>query len=260
MSEALVDVNDTMYLYLSLYDAKREIVRRWADRALREKVQEYWGSDFEVLSKNGPSCFLGRNVISPNYELRYFLGLCEEIDSNALFIEHRTDKFVASNPDKYHLARMYFYGGRGKNNGEKFTAQNVIDIGSCEGREIGRIQTLWDENFVDFHHRILSSFVPGVQRNIIDVAAISKLKNKKLSQNYDIYLSIFAYFGILFENYLPHKSESGFLDVVHKAFDRVQQTFGVKPMVVPLSPMADQDDLYWWSYPESLKGMIVNKK
>lgn len=243
-------------IYTPLHEAKKEILRRREDPVLKKKVQEFWGQDFPLLVNYGPCVCLGRNIISPNYELRYFLGLCEEIDLRPLFIEHRTDKFVASNPDKYHLAKMYFYAGRGKNNGEKFSARKVVDLSNSEGKNINSLVTFWGEDFVSFHHRILASLFPRALDNVVDVASISKIKNRKLGQNYETYLSIFVYFGVLFENYLPHKSESEFLEVVCDAFDQATKRFGVKPLIVPLSPMEDQDDIYWWSYPESVKRVL----
>ena len=40
------------------------------------------------------------------------------------------------------------------------------------------------------------------------------------------------------------------------AFTRVQERFGLKPLIVPIEPVEGPVDIYWYSYPESIQPLL----
>lgn len=241
-------------IYTPLSVAKKEIRRRWNDKELRKKVDDFLGVKIEDFFKEGPVACLGRNIASPTLEFNYFLELAKEISLRPLVIEHVKDKFVAKNSDKYHLAKLYFYDGDGKKRGSRVDAINAIDFNKFQGKKINSIHTSWGENFVDFHHRILKCQFPSHCKETVDISDILDLSRKGLSKCYDKYLAIFIYGGVLFENFLLSKDLEDFTHkIVVPSFTKLEKKFGVRPLIVPLSPIDDQDDLYWWCYPSSTR-------
>ena len=241
-------------IYTPLSVAKKEIWKRWNNKELRKKVEDFLGGDVPEFLKDEPRACLGRNIASPNFETKYFIDLANEIDLFPIFIEHTNDKFVAKNPDKYYLVRLYFHNGNGKNKGDKISALNAIDFNKYQGKEIKKIETLWGEKLVNFHHKILKDIFPNISYDIFDISKILNLKNKKMTKQYDKYLALFLCGGVLFENFLLNKGLENFaFEVVMPAVLKLEKKFGIKPLIVPLSPMDEQSNLYWWCYPETIK-------
>ena len=67
--EVMVDMDAIKHIYTPLEEAKEEIWRRWNDKALRKKVEEFLGGDIPDLFKKKPCAVLARSVVSPNFEL-----------------------------------------------------------------------------------------------------------------------------------------------------------------------------------------------
>jgi hypothetical protein len=241
-------------IYTPLSVAKEEIWRRWNDKALRKKVEDFLGGNLPEFLKEEPRAYLARNITSPNFELKYFIDLTREIGLESAFIEHANDKFVAKNSDKYHLARMHFHNGNGRKNGDKISALNIIDFNKCQGEKICKMKTIWGENFINFHHRILKNNYPDSFKSIIDISKIAFLKNKKMTDCYDKYLALFIYSGVLFENFLLKKGPGDLTTtIVIPAVLKLEKVFGIKPLIVPLSPIDEQANLYWWCYSEKIR-------
>lgn len=247
-------------IYTPLSVAKEEIWKRWGNKELRKNVSEFLGIKAERFFKESPVACLGRNIVSPTMEFSYFLELAKEIDLEPLVIEHVKDKFVTENPDKYYLAKLYFYNKNGRKNDRNIDADfiNAIDFNKYQGEKICNINTMWGENLVDFQHRISHDLFPNYWRKSIDISEILDLNHKGLSQCYDKYLALFIFGGVLFENFLLSKNIKDFTHrVVVPAFAKLEKLFGIKPLIVPLSPIEDQDDLYWWCYPTLIKDDIM---
>jgi uncharacterized protein len=241
-------------IYTPLSVAKKEAVKRWKDKELKKKVENFLKKKLPSFLNDGPKACLGRNIASPNFELKYFLNLAKEINLEPVFIEHTGDKFVSNNSDKYHLAKMYFYDGDGRNGGSRVTSMNIIDFNECQGKPFNKIKATWGEDIVDFHHRILELAFPGSTKRVHDISCMLDKGEYKLSDFYHRYLAVFLCGGILFENYPSSKKDAEFtLDVVIPCCKMLEKEFGIKPLIVPLEPIEDEISLYWWSYPKSLE-------
>lgn len=174
---------------------------------------------------------------------------------NPAFLEYLDGKFVARNFNKYHLCRMFFHNGRGKNGGDKISTLKVVNFNTMEGKKMKHIETVGGENFVDFHHKILKKNVPKI--DVGKICDISRWFNKhrKVSKHYYLhYLALFLCHGVLFDNFITKNGEGDFTEKkIIPSFKKLEKIFGIKPLVVPLTPIEDESELYWWCYPAKIE-------
>jgi hypothetical protein len=247
-------VEDQSELYTNLEEAKEEIWQRWNNETLKKQIENYLK---EVPSgfKVEPRAVLYRNIATPNIEFYHFLKLSEEANLNPVVFEYLNDKLVYKSSDKYFLCKIYFYKGKGKNGGKKIIPKRIIDFNSAEGKKFSEIKTVWQEGFIDFHHRILHSCGKGIES--IDVSQWSEIKDKAAEQCYQHILSLFVCHGILFETFITNTSEEKFAKkVVLPAFESIVELFGVKPLIVPIVPLDEEVDICWWCYPDYIEKEI----
>lgn len=247
---------DIREIYTPLSVAKKEIWRRWNDKKLRKKVEDFLDGDLPKAFKgNEPGAVLSRDVISPNKELFYFLDLLKDVKMSPIFLEYLDGKFVARNFNKYHLCRMFFYNGRGKRGGDKLSTLKVVDFNKMEGKKMEQLKTVNGKNFVDFHHKILKKSVPQLKTGKISDFSDWFNKHRKKSKEYYVhYLALFLTHGILFDNFITKNGEGNFTQTkIIPSFKKLEKIFGVKPLVVPLTPIEDECELYWWCYPDATK-------
>ncbi len=241
-------------IYTSLEEAKDEIWRRWNDNDLRKKVDAYCG-EVPAVFKNEPRSVLDRNVMSPNNELFHFLKLAEQVALKPLGWEYRDDKFCSRNADKLGLAKMAFFHKRNKKGEALFSYEAIADCTVFDGQRFSRIKTMWGEDFVGFHHRLLTEHSPVI--DVADGSAWYKSNGKRASKYYSYFLALFICHGILFENFVTNGYEAEFVHkVVNPSLEKIIGIFGVKPLVVPLEPPEDAPDFYWRCYPAELEAEV----
>lgn len=246
-------------IYTPLSVAKEEIWRRWNDKALRKKVEDFLEGDVLYMLRNTPKATLVRYITTPNLELSYFLDLAKITGLDYSLLEYSRDKFVSKNPDKYSLCKMSFFDGIGKKGGVKSSRINVVNFNKTEGKLLDCLDTLWGEKLIDFHHRIIKqSMGEEVKEKIFDISDwFDEKRNKNRDFYYLHYLSLFVCHGVLFENFLLDKGEIEFtLKKVLPSFAKVEEIFGVKPLIVPLEPFKDETDCAWRSYSKNIKELI----
>ncbi|EKE19467.1 MAG: hypothetical protein ACD_9C00004G0003 [uncultured bacterium] len=244
-------------IYTPMSVAKEEIWRRWNDEELRKKVEDFLGGDIPHIFQENPKSFLVRHVTSPNKELIRFLDLndCNLIEP--FFLEFIDDKFTAKNSLKYALCKLVFHNGLGKKGGDKIESEKIVFIDRCEGKKFKEMKTVWDENFVDFHHGMLREILPNCDNSICDISEWLTKKGKKSEKFYLQYLALFVCHGILFENFLISGNEKKLTEeTVIPAVRELERIFGLKPLIVPLLPIEDESDPYWAYYPEKLKKSV----
>jgi hypothetical protein len=140
--------------------------------------------------------------------------------------------------------------------GVNFAYRTVIDCTPCQGRLLRNIQTIWGENFVDFHHRLLSKTPFEVNRVDLSTWYQSKGENAKAYYYYD--LTFYIYNGILFENFITNEKEEEFSrTTAFPTFKEVENYFGVKPLIVPIAPHETASDIYWRCYPSYLEEIVL---
>jgi hypothetical protein len=242
-------------IYTSLEEAKEEIWKRWKNQGLKEKIVEFLGDVLPVFNKE-PKAVLGRHITSPNNELLYFGDQSARINLKQVCIEVLHDKFCAMNRDKLYLAKMPFLRGKDKHGEIILQYRKIADIKKYNGRGICDVETIWGENFVVFHHRILSNIYSGIE--YFDGSSWYKSNGKNVEKIYLRYLSLFICHGVLFENFVTNAEEQRFAEeVVYPAFKEVEQLFGLKPLVVPLLPPHNASDKYWFCYSEEVEKEVL---
>jgi hypothetical protein len=249
-------------IYTPLSVAKEEIWRRWNDKALRKKVEDFLGGDIPESLKISPKATLVRHIISPNHEFFHFLDLAKSADLDLALLEYKNDKFVAENTDKYHLCKLFFHNGKGKKNGDKISTFKIINFNGAEGKKFSDLNTIWGENFVDFHHKTLDFFDKSLEleKKIFDISDWLNKHGGSSEKFYTNFLALFICNGILFENYLLNNEEANFTsNVVLHSIKKLQKLFGIKPLIVSVSPIKHDANLNWVCYPGFLKELIIKK-
>lgn len=248
-------------IYTPLAEAEKEIWRRWNDKDLRKKVEEYLNGNVPEFLKDKPKLYFARQVITPNFELLHFLKVAGHLDMDFVLPEYSGDKFSTKNGSKYHLGKLYFHNGKGKNGGDKLGTVKVIDFDSAEGKKLNKIKTLWQEDLMDFHHRILFSFVPEIKSKMFDISEWKKCTGAALEEFYPNFLALFLCNGILFENFLINKEEKFFTEnIVLPNIKKIEKKFGLKPLIVKLLPPKNEDSACWFHYPGFIEAIIKNQK
>jgi len=246
---------DESEIYTSLEDAKKEIWRRWNDKELRKKVEDFLGGDIPEPFKKEPRAVLARPVMTPDIEHKHFLGFAEKIELKPISWEYLQDKFYTINSDKLCLAKMSFFHGRDNNGNNKISVKKIIDFKKSEGKKISDLETLWGENFVEFHHRILKLIHSNME--LYDGTDWYKKRGRASADYYVYYLSIFLCHGVLFENFITDEYETKFAkEVVFPAIEQIKKLFNVIPLIVPLAPKEECSNGYWWCYPDYLEDKI----
>lgn len=242
---------DISEIYTPLSVAKKEIKRRWKDKELRKKVEAFLGGEIPEPFKKEPRSVLSRNIITPNQEFFYFLNLAEISELNPIGLEGTEDKFCSNNFDKASLGKLSFYPNVKKDiENLKFQKQivKIVNIESFEGKRLCDMFTLWGENLVDFHHRLLDFY--GLKIETFDDFHWFSKKNRKNNANqyYENFLLLFLCHGILFENFHSKGKEKSFTDeIIVTNYKKIMDTFKLKPLIVPLSPIEDEVYLKHWN-------------
>lgn len=248
-------------IYTSLDVAKREVWRRWNDKELRKKVEDFLGGDIPEIFKNFPRSVLGRHVLSPNFELLHFLQLANTIGLRPLCVEYLHDKFVSNNIDKFYLSKLLFYNSYCKKEEHDLPQLKIMDLSDTEGKSLCDLKTIWGGSLVEFHHEIFRSLKLSYYIDNIDISDYLKIKGGVAIKYYIYYLALYICHGVLFENYLVDRKQVDFTEkVVLPSCKKIGEIFGVKPLIVPLVPFNEENDLHWRFYPECVKNVISCSK
>lgn len=248
-------MTDMKNIYVSLEEAKEEIWKRWNDKALRKKVEDFLGGDIPEPFRNEPRAVLARPITTPDIEHMYFLEMAKQLDLSPCSFEYAEDKFYTVNADKLGLAKMHFYCGKDATGKEKIDIKKVVNFKESEGKKFKDMRTLSGENFIDFHHKILKSVSSNIE--LFDGSSWYQSKGQNAMEYYPYFLALFICNGILFENFLLDEVEGKFThDVFLVALRKTETIFGMQPLIVPAIPKEHIDEQSWWCYPESIKVLV----
>jgi hypothetical protein len=119
-----------------------------------------------------------------------------------------------------------------------------------EGKPLADITTLDNKNLTDFHHAILFQKYPQFkEEDIFDLYNWFNAHRNIDGYYYLHYLALFICFGVLFENFIFENGEKEFTEQkILPSFYKLQEIFGVKPLIVPATPMEYENNLFWWYY------------
>lgn len=254
------DVNE---FYTPLDQIVPELERRWNDTALRTRVREFLGEHMPVSLRDasGPSAVSVRCIATPDNEFFNFFSHAKQLGLPAVFLEYKKDKFVAKNEDKYCLAKLHFFSEKAKSFSE-CPSIKLINFNLWEGKRFYEIPTLWGNSLIDFHHDILKQKLQK-EETPLAIEDFSDWFNDtrfKTEYYYLYYLSLFVCHGVLFENLLLSEHEREFTEQkVIPSIRKIEELFGVKPIIYPITPIEGEDDFKWWTYPADAK-MVVEQE
>jgi hypothetical protein len=254
-NESIITFMSIDDIYTPLEEAREEIQRRWNDPVLRKKVNDFLGGDVPQIFLNEPHSVLVRDIITPNNEFRFFWDMVKEMKMKTIFVEYTSSKFVAKNINKYHLCNLHCYEGIGKKGGEKVSRCKIVDFNKMEGKPLKDITTLNGEKLLDFHHDMLFKKYPEI--NKADIYDFYDWFNEHRNVNeyyYLHYLALFICYGVLFDNFILSNGEKDFTEnKILPSFYKLQEIFGVKPLIVPATPIECENNLFWWFYKGKIK-------
>ena len=249
-------------IYTPLSVAKEEIWRRWNDKALRKKVEDFLGGDLPEVLKKEPRAISTRQLATPNEEFSIFYEVACLSDLSPLAWEFYDDTFVATNRDKAGLGKLGLLKGLDKKLGPIMKYEKIIDLtGCCENKKFKDIETTWGEKLIDFHHNLLKLYFPNVE--LYDASRWYRSKGGSPKEYYPFLLALFIQNGILFDNFNINGYEKSFsIETVFPALQKINKVFGLKPLIVKIVPEDDIGSitLSSYRYSESLAQFLINKK
>lgn len=244
-------------IYMSLDEAKEEIKKRWNNAALKKQVTDFLKGDIPEVFLNAPRAIIGRQVLSPNFEMIGFEKLARLIDLSPVCFGYLDDKLVTKNLDKYYLCKLFFEDGVGRKGGERISLRKILNFNDFNGESFREARTNFGMGFADFHQLLTRS--SGVQVDFFDGSDFLRKHGGVSESYYKYFLSLFICHGVLFENYLLN-GEYGKLtqDVFLPNYLEVKKLFGVRPIIVRLVDANTENDLHWRHYP-MISSDIVDK-
>jgi hypothetical protein len=250
--EELVNNHDKFddYVYFSsMEEAMEELNKRRNDDELQKKVEEYF-KDVGIPEQlqGDPRLILFRQVATPNIEVSRFLIISDGVDMKPLFLEYFDDKFTSNNEWKLYLGKLAFYEGVGKKGGSKISYKTIIDFNKFNGKKINEVETLWGDKLINFHRSLFEVNYDHIGADsFFDGSDWFKSCGGNAVSYYEKFLSLLILNGILFENFLLDRGDeySFSKDIFLPAFKFVSDYFGVKPIIVPLSPTTIESEEFW---------------
>lgn len=246
-------------LYTPLREAQEELDRRRCDAHLNAAVQEFLNGNVLEPLRDTPRAVIARSVVSPNYETRRFADVVYGHKKlEPLFLEYRHDKFATNNEAKRMMGRLYFYHGKGRSGDMRTHSLNVVNFSESNGERISAVKTLWGQNFVDFHHEYFDTKYQRLSHTFFDASDWLHEHGAHAAEYYRAFLALFIRHGILFENLLLDEKERAFTTQIFlPSFISLHQTFGLKPLIVPLTPTDVEEHPFWLCYPSSDKDYVT---
>jgi hypothetical protein len=246
-------------IYTPLEEAVEELHNRRRKFAGRTPGRDWLPEDISEVSQG--FALLARFIPTPNLEALRFLGRIHGTGLKPAIAGFTHDKFVPQNPLKRGLARMGFHGGVNRHGEPLVEFVNVMN-GSQQGRPLRELQTFWGQSLTSFHHEILTHSLNGDEHPVVFDSSTQYIRAGGSAAAYyrKFLFRLCIADGILLEDYLLTGKELTFTrDVVLPAFEAVTTEFGMKPLIVRLTPPDDENAPHWFWYPGELKPFVLER-
>ena len=249
------------HLYTEPRIALWELKQRRQDAVLKNHIRRNLGSaSEELLTKfSRPRAVFFRQVATPTHETLRFLKLAKQMKLKPLIFEYHDDKFVsAENRSKRSLGKMPIYQHTGSDGREMVKYETVCDFNTATGKKFRDVVCLNGEKFISFHHRLFRTLTGlNPKTYSVDASKWFKSAGDKAELYYEKLLTLFIRDGILFENFMPYRSESAFTkSIVMPAFKNLKNLYGVEPLIIRLAPEKEEMRQFWDAYPRKTKKHI----
>jgi len=173
-----------------------------------------------------------------------------------LILEYYDDKFVSSeNRFKRSLGKMPIYQYTGSDGREMVEYETVCNFNTSTGKKFNEIVCLDGTKLISFHHRLFKTLTGlNPETYAVDGSYWFKSAGKKADLYYEQLLTFFIRDGILFENFMPFRSEGAFTKtIISPAFERLEHVYGVKPLIVRIASEKEEMREFWDAYPKKVK-------
>jgi len=248
-------------LYTEPRIALWELRQRREDSNLKKLVRQHIDLSAQaVLKKFGqPRAVFFRQVATPTHEMIHFLKLAKQMKLSPLILEYQEDKFVsAENRSKRALGKMPIYQYTGSDGRDMVRYERICDFNTSTGKKLKEVHCLNGEKLVSLHHRLfrtITGFNPKTY--CTDASEWFSSSGKSAGKYYEQFLMLFIRDGILFENFMPLRSEGAFTkEVVVPAFEKIKSKYGHEPLIVRLLPESGELRQFWDAYPRKTKKYI----
>lgn len=243
-------------LYTEPQYALLELKRRRKDAELKRAVRkEFMGKSLDIFRRfSQPRAVFFRQVATPNHETLRFLEFAKELKLKPLILEYHDDKFVSSeNRSKRSLGKLPIYQYTGKDGRDMVVYQTVCDFNAHAGKMLRDVTCHSGESLISLHHKMFKRLTRVNPKTYgFDASAWFHQAGNNAQTYYLKLLMLFIRDGILFENFMPHRSEIAFTkSVVIPAFHEVHRRFGIRPLIVQLIPDDQETRQFWDSYPKT---------
>jgi hypothetical protein len=247
-------------VYTPLSEALRLLDERRKDPELVAKVEKLLKGDIPEIFKDKKCAVMARQLATPNKESRRFIKIAKENNLSPVFFEYYEDKFTSNNIYKHSLCQLRIKKGVNKHSKDIVENINIIDFNKYNGSKLHQIKTVWGELLINFHKNLFSV------HNIQDVYFLDEkdwYKKSDKEKPDEFYLKFFILntcFGILFENFLMSKDSEGDFtkNIVLPTIEKVINSTGVRPLIVPLEPLDLEADGFWLNHLPIVKNSIKN--
>jgi len=236
------------WLYTPVPEAVTELSRRRADAELRLKVDRFQAEIPPTFMPTEPFGAIGRFLATPSHELSRFLALVQSIGLQPLYLEHSDDLFFAQNRDKYRLYRPAFdFSPRSPR------SLALFKFSGSEMRRLSDLKTRGGMNLVEYHHRLIHRTLPDTKCRFVDFSGW-RAQARSDEPFYLRYLAPYIAHGILFESFIAsNPSEMRFVrERVTPSILKLEEMFGVRPLIVRLLPAETESEDYWTWLPGSI--------
>lgn len=245
------------FIYTPLDQAVKQLKDRWRDKNIKVLLSNL--VNIPVKLRKEPTIALLRPICTPNFETHKFINIADALKIKAIIWEYTHDKFVPDNPIKYHLGKLNFFYGLGRNGGQRIEVLKLLDFTKWSGKPIRKVKALNGSLLKKIHRDIfLKKYVDFDLKNIIDVSNWYKRNGQTAKEYYKKLLLIFIRNSILFDNFLlKDKHEIQFIKSVFlPAFIEVYYKTGIKPLIVSLEPTDTEGSNFWYMYPPDVKDLV----
>lgn len=249
--------NETIYTPLS--SALKILEERQQDITLIKKIEKLLNNNIpEPLRKQGKHGVQFRQIATPNHDVHWFVELTKDHGLQTVFFEYHKDKFTSNNEFKHSLGQLRIHDNLNKKGDHIEEKVTIFDFNKYNGKKFKDIMTLWSEPLTDFHRRLFE--VCGYSNENLCFYDASQWFEENGPQAVDYYTNfilLFVCHGILFENFLLVGTEGDFTkNIFLPAFEKASSLAGVKPLIVPIPPMDNEDDTHWVSYSKKIKPLL----
>jgi len=251
-------------VYTPLSEAIKILEERQKDPNLIIKIEKLLNNDIpEPLKKIDKYAINGKQVATPNFDVRWFLNIIKDYNLKPFFYEFYSDKFTSKNYFKHSLCQLLIHKNENNKKGEYLEEKiTIVDFNKYDGKLFKEIKTLNGESLIDFHRKLFSVYDYKIEDFIFyDGSPWLERNGGSASSFYEKDLLLYVCHGILFENFLLTEEDSNFTkNIFLPAFIKAHKLSGLKPLIVPIPPMDPdiEDGSHWYTYDEKIKN-IINK-